>query len=290
LRHRRQLGSPAEAWPPKPGGTLTPGIAFNPDCLDPQQTGVNAALNITRQLVDSLTDQDPATGEIKPWLAQEWTVNDTSTSFTFKLATGATFADGTPVDAAAVKTNFEQIVKLGAKSQLGAGYLAGLKEITAVDAQTVRIDFTQPSIQFLQATSTMSLGLLSPGTYQTTTPERRCQGEGLIGSGPFTFGEFRQNQQVVITKRNGYSWGSSLWSTRGEAYLDKVVYRIIPEPGVRTGALRSNQVDAITDVQQQDENQFASGFSRPVRPTTRPPNFPASPPACVWLPFLSTTM
>nr|WP_225953559.1 ABC transporter substrate-binding protein [Kibdelosporangium phytohabitans] len=260
--------APGTGGPPKDGGTLTIGIAFSPDCLDPQQTGVNAALNVTRQLVDSLTDQDPKTGEIKPWLAESWKVNETATIFTFTLGKGATFADGTPVDAAAVKTNFEQIVKLGAKSQLGAGYLAGLKQVTAVDERTVQVDFAQPSTQFLQATSTMSLGLLSPKVYQSTTPERRCQGDGLVGSGPFTFGEFRQNQQVVITKRKGYGWGSSLWSRRGEAYLDKVVYRIIPEPGVRTGALRSGQVDAITDVQPQDEGQFGDNarFSRPVRP------------------------
>ena len=260
--------APGTGGPPRDGGTLTVGIAFNPDCLDPQQTGVNASLNVGRQLVDSLTDQDPGTGEIKPWLAESWQVDDTATVFTFTLGTGATFADGTPVNAAAVQTNFEQIVKLGAKAQLGAGYLAGLKQVTAVDERTVRVTFAQPSTQFLQATSTMSLGLLSPATYRATTPERRCQGAGLIGSGPFTFGEFRQNQQIVIAKRAGYAWGSSLWSRRGAAYLDKVVYRIIPEPGVRTGALRSGQVDAITDVQPQDENQFADSgrFTRPVRP------------------------
>lgn len=260
--------APATSGPPRDGGTLTLGIAFNPDCLDPQQTGVNAALNVSRQLVDSLTDQDPKTGEIKPWLAESWKVNDTATVFTFTLGKGATFADGAPVDADAVKTNFEQIGKLGAKAQLGSGYLAGLTQVTAVDDHTVQVTFAQPSAQFLQATSTMSLGLLSPRAYQSGTPERRCQGDGLVGSGPFTFGEFRQNQQVVITKRKGYAWGSSLWSRRGEAYLDKVVYRIIPEPGVRTGALRSGQVDAITDVQPQDENQFADSarFARPVRP------------------------
>lgn len=258
----------ASDGPPQEGGTLTLGIAYGPECLDPQQTGANAALNVGRQLVDSLTDQDPRTGEIKPWLAESWTVNDTATSFTFTLGRGATFADSAPVDANAVKTNLEQIVKLGAKSQLGSGYLAGLKDVVAVDERTVRVDFAQPSSQFLQATSTMSLGLLSPKTYQDTTPEQRCRGAGLIGSGPFTFGEFQQNQQVVITKRRGYNWGSTLWSRRGEAYLDKVVYRILPEPGVRTGALRSGQVDAITDVQPQDEGQFGedTGFGRPIRP------------------------
>jgi ABC-type oligopeptide transport system substrate-binding subunit len=42
-----------------------------PDCVDPQQVGTNASLNVGRQLVDSLTDQDPSTGEIKPWLAEK---------------------------------------------------------------------------------------------------------------------------------------------------------------------------------------------------------------------------
>src|ERR1700704_5838230 len=87
-----------------------------PPCLDPQQVGLNASLNIGRQLVDSLIDQDPQSGEFKPWLAESWQVNDTATSFTFKLRQGATFSDGTPVDASAVKNNFDAVVKLGAKA------------------------------------------------------------------------------------------------------------------------------------------------------------------------------
>jgi peptide/nickel transport system substrate-binding protein len=70
----------ADTGPPKPGGTLRLGISSNPDCLDPQQAATNAALNVGRQLVDSLTDQDPSTGEIKPWLAEKWDVNPDSTS------------------------------------------------------------------------------------------------------------------------------------------------------------------------------------------------------------------
>ncbi|GLZ42752.1 ABC transporter substrate-binding protein [Actinokineospora sp. NBRC 105648] len=251
---------------PKPGGTLRLGISSNPDCLDPQQVGTNAALNVGRQLVDSLTDQDPATGKITPWLAEKWEVSPDSTAFTFSLRSGATFADGTPVDAEAVRTNFDAAKKLAAKAPLASSYLAVYKGSTVVDPRTVRVEFSAPSAQFLQASSTMSLGILAPAAYQKT-PEQRCQGEGLIGSGPFVFDSFKPNQQIVVSKRKGYAWGSPLWAHQGEAYLDKIEYQVVPEPGVRTGSLASGQLDAITDVQPVDEPQFtAGGFTEPVRP------------------------
>ena len=256
----------ADAGPPKAGGTLRLGISSNPDCLDPQQISTNAAINVGRQLVDSLTDQDPKTGEIKPWLAQKWESNADSTAFTFHLRADAKFSDGTPVDAAAVKTSFDGIKALGAKAILGSGYLAAYKGTTVVDAQTARIEFSVPSAQFLQASSTVSLGVLAPAIYRKT-PEQRCQGEGLIGSGPFVFESFKQNQDVVLAKHKGYAWGSTLFKHQGEAYLDKIDYKIVPEPGVRTGSLASGQLDAITDVQPVDEPQFSgNGFSENIRP------------------------
>lgn len=257
-------GDPADAGPPRTGGTLTFALAIDPTCLDPQQYGLNASLNVGRQLVDSLTDQDPATGEIKPWLAQSWEVNPEATSFTFRLRPGATFSDGSPVDAAAVKANLDGVVALGAKAAIASGYLAGHRATTVLDPGTVRVEFAAPSAQFLQATSTVSLGLLSTATL-VRSAEERCLG-ALVGSGPFVLGSYKQNQSVEITRRAGYTWGSSLWRKQGEAYLDKVVYKIIPESGVRAGALESGQVDGISDIQPQDEPRFAAGYHVPTRP------------------------
>lgn len=257
--------SAADAGPPKAGGTLRLGISSAPDCLDPQQVATNASINVARQLVDSLTDQDKKTGEITPWLAQKWEINADSTAFTFHLRPGATFSDGSPVDAAAVKASFDGIKALGTKAQLGYGYLAAYKASTVVDPQTVRLEFSAPSAQFLQASSTVSLGVLAPAAFKKT-PEQRCQGDGLIGSGPFVFESFKQNQEIVLAKRKGYAWGSSLFKHRGEAYLDKIDYKIVPEPGVRTGSLASGQLDAATDIQPVDEPQFTGGgFSENIR-------------------------
>src|SRR5688572_3887655 len=66
-------------------------IKEDPTCLDPQQTSMTTALNIGRQVVDSLTDQDAETGEIVPWLAESFETNDDLTSFTFTLRDDVTF-------------------------------------------------------------------------------------------------------------------------------------------------------------------------------------------------------
>jgi len=273
----------ADAGPPRAGGTLTFALAADPVCLDPQQFGANASLNVGRQIVDSLTDQDGTTGEIRPWLATSWEVDAQARNFTFHLRPGVTFADGTPLDGAAVKANLDGIVALGAKATIAGSYLSGYQGTTVLDPATVRVEFKAPSAQFLQATSTMSMGLLSLATL-SKTPEQRCQGD-LVGSGPFTLASYKANQSVELAKRTGYAWGSSLFTHPGEAYLDKLVFRVVPESGVRAGSLESSQVDAISDVQPQDEARFdAGGYTVLTRPN---PGFVFSLQANVGRPILN---
>src|SRR6478736_5016140 len=65
----------AEAEPVS-GGNLTFAISVDSQCIDPQQVGNNDAIAIARQTVASLTIQDPESGDILPWLADSWKVND----------------------------------------------------------------------------------------------------------------------------------------------------------------------------------------------------------------------
>ncbi|GAA1381857.1 ABC transporter substrate-binding protein [Pseudonocardia kongjuensis] len=252
------------AGEPQPGGTLVFAVSSDQGCADPQQVGSNDSIYSLRQVVDSLTDQDPETGEIVPWLATEWSSNDDATAWTFTLREGATFSDGTPVDAAAVKANFDRVPDIGARGTLPKGYLAGYAgtDVTSPTEFTVR--FEQPNVQFLQGTSTHSLGLLSPAS-AAGTDEERCA--GVIGSGPFTLESYVKDDITVLAKRTGYDWGSSLFTHPGEAYLDRAEFRVVPESGVRSGSLQSGEIDAIASVGQQDEAPLtAAGVELQARP------------------------
>lgn len=244
---------------PVSGGTLR--VAFDADitCADGQQVGNNTALNVSRQLTDSLTDQDPATGKIVPWLAESWDVSDDSTTFTFHLRDGVQFTDGTPFTAQSVKDNFEGIVDLGAKSSLGSTYLAGLTGIDTPDPRTVTVRFAAPNAQFLQASSTMTLGFYAPSTL-AETPEQRCTGD-LVGTGPFRLTDFSPAGGASLVRNDDYRWGSALAEHQGPAYLDGIDFTVVPESGVRNGSLASGQIDVDTAVQPQDEELLdQSGF------------------------------
>lgn len=248
--------STADAGDPQSGGTLRYGLSGAPTCSDPAQSATNQTIYVVRQVVDSLTDQDPDTGEITPWLASSWEVSPDAKSFTFRLKDGVTFSDGTPVDAAAVKANFDSIVTglTSAKAPLGASYLSGYEGTTVVDPLTAQIDFSGPNAQFLQASSTTQLGLQSVATVAKPA-EERCLGDN-IGSGPFTYADYQQDKSVTLAKRAGYSWGSDAFGHTGEAYLDKIEFTVVPESGVRTGSLSSNQLDAVSDALPQDAPQI----------------------------------
>ncbi|MEV0248932.1 ABC transporter substrate-binding protein [Nocardia sp. NPDC050712] len=257
------------AGPPQPGGTLRYGLSLAPTCSDPAQSQTNQTLYVTRQIVDSLTDQDPATGQIKPWLAQSWEVSPDAKSFTFKLRPNVTFSDGTPFTATSVRQNFDAIVQkiTTAKAPVGATYLFGYTGTTVLDPLTARVEFSQPNAQFLQATSTPQLGIQAEST--TAKPaEQRCLGDN-VGTGPFTYAEYRQGQSAVLAKRAGYAWGSAVFGHQGEAYLDRIEFRVVPESGVRTGSLSSGQLDAVSDVLPQDAPQIEATGAR-VQVTSNP--------------------
>jgi peptide/nickel transport system substrate-binding protein len=227
---------------PVQGGTLR--IAFWNDLqgsIDPNQVYWIESRSLNRNFADSLTDQDPDTGEIVPWLATSWTINDDASEYTFTLRKDVTFSDGSRFDAHAVKTAYDGVVALGANSTLGLVYLAGYRATTVVDDYTVKVAFNGPNAQFLQASSTTTLAILSPATYRKSAAERSAG--AVIGSGPFVLESYRAAQSAKLVRRKDYAWPSKLVKNRGAAYLDAIEVSYIAEDSVRVGNLTSGEID-----------------------------------------------
>lgn len=239
---------------PTQGGTLRFALGAAPQGVDPQQVGTNVSIYVARQLADSLTDQDPETGEIGPWLAESWDVSDDLTKFTFHLRDGVTFSDGSPLTADDVRASFDAIAgDLGATAPLAASYLAGYEKTEVPDDGTATVVFDAPNAQFLQATSTVSLAILSEETAEAD-PAERLQGD-VVGSGAFVLDSYTQDQGAVLTRREGYDWAPASSQHEGDAYLERIEFSVVPESGVRAGGLASDQFDAVGDVLPQDVPQ-----------------------------------
>lgn len=236
-----------------PGGTSsakTLHIAFYKDnpllvSLDPFQVYWLEHRVVLRNVAESLTDQDPATGKIIPWLARSWEISPDALRYTFKLRDDVTFSNGTPFDAQAVKTAFDTDKAFVATlpATFGATYLSGYDHADVVDAHTVRIVLSRPNAGFLQATSTTNLAILAPQSYALSAKER-SRGT-IIGTGPFVITRYTPDVGIELVKRKGYAWASAAAKNQGEAHVDHIDVTYIPEESVRNGKFIQGQVDIV---------------------------------------------
>ncbi|MFT6775339.1 MAG: peptide/nickel transport system substrate-binding protein, partial [Paracoccaceae bacterium] len=89
---------------PAMAADLRIGLQEDPDVLDPDQSRTFVGRIVYAALCDKLVDITPGL-EIIPQLATGWSWSADGKVLTMDLRAGATFHDGTPFDAEAVKAN-----------------------------------------------------------------------------------------------------------------------------------------------------------------------------------------
>jgi peptide/nickel transport system substrate-binding protein len=269
-------GAPAEetasaATEPVTGGTLTYLEHQTYTNLYPPQAGFYPNGGLVNNIAARLTWQNPETLEIEPWVATEWTVNEDATEYTFELRDDVTFSDGTVLDAAAVAKNFDTY-GLG-NAALGLTVSEAINNYASsevVDADTVTFRFKAPAPGFLQATSTINSGLLSPETLDRSLEELGAgNATEIIGSGPFVITEEELGTELTLEAREDYDWAPPSFEHQGRAYLDGIHLIVTPEDSVRIGSLLSGQADYIRYVQAFDEARVESSGFDLYAPQTR---------------------
>lgn len=225
-------------------------IAFNADnplltSLDPFQVYWIEHRVVLRNVVESLTDQDPTTGKIIPWLAESWEAGADGASYLFKLREGVTFSNGEPLDAEAVKTAFDADKAFLAASPgaFGAAYLEGYDHAEVIDPHRIKIVLSKPNAGFLQATSTTTLAILAPESYKRSAKERSLG--AIIGTGPFVLASYTPEVGLELVRRKGYGWASHAVDNGGEAYLDRIEVRYVPEASIRNGQFTLGETDIL---------------------------------------------
>ena len=252
---------------PQPGGDFT--VATNgqePDCIDPLVNST-AGVVVSRNFSDSLFWQTEE-GEFEPWLATGYDVSEDGKTYTFDIREGVTFTDGSPLNAEAVKTNFDYIVDPATKSQLSAAYFRPYESSTVTDEYTLEVTLEQPYNSFINILSQSYFALLSAEQI-TEAPETTC--EQPIGSGPFVVEKWTKGQGIDFSRNDDYNWGPP-GSHEGPAYVDTLSLLFIGEDQVRANALRSGEVDAVDFVPTENIEEFETnpdyGLIRSIRPGT----------------------
>jgi peptide/nickel transport system substrate-binding protein len=243
--------SSGASGPPRAGGTLAIGIESEVDVLDPQRAGGWVSWRVNRQMFEPLVDEDltkpsaqVAVPALRPGLATSWDISPDGTVYTFHIRPNVKFHDGTPLDAAAVEFNIRRMWDKGFQyyDAKAAGQTTfvwqQLKSIATPDPMTVQLTMKQafePFVRLLAQGGSGSTGIMSPAS--VTRYGNDNVGEHPVGTGPFRFVDRVRGQRITLARNDDY-WGT-------KPYLDKVVFRPLPDPSSRVASLRANEVDMI---------------------------------------------
>jgi len=246
--------APAADAEPKPGGDLV----FLIDSLGATWIPNNSSISsyqghIWGHVTDKLVYVD-AEGTLSPWIAESWEENADKTSFTLHLKQGVTFSDGTPLDAAAVVANIDIWAKGRPDegiNRIGLFPSANYVGAEAVDATTVTVSFSAPTLSFIPTLAYHGSILLSPQTLALPADQQADLTKD-IGSGPFVVEKVADGDSVVLKKRDDYDWGPAALGHDGPAYLDTITYKQVAEPSLRTASVESGQAQVAYNASPQD--------------------------------------
>ena len=191
-------------------------------------------------------------GTIVPELADSWSVSSDNLSLTFKLHEGVKWHDGQPFTSKDVKCTFD-LLQGKAKDKFRKNPRKDLfNNIVEVTANgdfevTLHLKRPQPSLIAMLASGYTPVYPchVSPAGMRTNP----------IGTGPFKFVEFKQNESIKLAKNENY------WK-KGLPYLDGIEFTIISNRATAVLAFVAGKVDMtfptemtkalIADVKKQD--------------------------------------
>lgn len=207
-------------------------IGGQPETLDPYNTNTTLTTAVTKSFYQGLFEFDQDL-KIKPVLAESFTVSKDGLVYTFKLRAGVKFHDGTDFNAEAVKATLDRVTNPDNK-------LARINQFNRIDKVevesplSVRITLKEPFAPFINSLAHASAAMISP------TALKKYGNKDIafnpVGTGPFTFVEWKQTDFVKGKKFDSY------WK-KGYPKVDTITWKPVLENSTRAAMLQTGEAD-----------------------------------------------
>ncbi|WP_289142687.1 ABC transporter substrate-binding protein [uncultured Brevibacillus sp.] len=174
-------------------------IPAEPGPLDPAVSMDNNAWKLTYNSYERLIEYDGEKTDLVPGLAKEWTVSPDFKVYTFKLEPGHKFADGTEVNADAVKFTFDRILKV---EKGPSDAFRKIKEIKVIDPYSVEFQLKEPNPLLLPRFAGNYASIVNPKVMEHEKDGDLAQAwlsSNTAGSGVYQLAEYKKGQYYKHT-------------------------------------------------------------------------------------------
>ncbi|WP_052404739.1 ABC transporter substrate-binding protein [Bacillus rubiinfantis] len=219
----------------KGGGTLTFALPGDIVSLDPAFSYDFTTNPVVTQITEGLLKFDEK-GQLQPLLAESWESPDSKT-YIYKIRKDVKFADGTPMSIDDVIFSMERIKDPKTASYVGWMY-NNVDKIEKVDEWTVKVTLKQEDTLWRYVPATTGGHIVSKAYYEKNKENFGKPDGGVMGTGPFKYVSWQTGSEIALEKNENY------WDKSGGPYLDKVVFKVLPEGTTVVTGLKTGQITA----------------------------------------------
>jgi len=245
---RRGAGTPAN------GDALVVGTIGEPSNLIPILASDSSSHDVAGNVFNGLVKYDKNLDLVGD-LAESWRVSSDGLTITFALRKGVKWHDGTEFTSRDVLYTYR--VTIDPKTP--TAYAEDFKQVKtaeAPDRYTFRVTYGKP---FAPALASWGMGILPAHLLEGKDITKSELSRHPIGTGPYRFKEWVAGQKLVLDAFPDYF--------EGRPYIDRYVYRIIPDTSTMYLELKAGGLDmmGLTPVQyarQTDTPEFRARFNK----------------------------
>ena len=203
---------------------------------------MNEHCEIKHLLFDSLVKLDK-NGDPVASLAESWSYDEASMTYTFKLRSDVKWHDGEAFTAEDVKFTIEAIMYPDNGSENYPNYIE-VAQIDVISDTEIAFVLSEPNFAFLDY---MTMSIL---------PEHLLQGEDLwesdyfknpIGTGPYKLESWDVGQAITMVRNQDYFAGA--------ANIDRVIFKIVTDDNAKALQLKEGTLD-LAQVTPKDAQNF----------------------------------
>ena len=181
----------------------------------------------------------------KPLMVEDYTISQDKLTYTFKLRAGLKFHDGSPVRSQDV---IPSLKRWAANDSMGGNLIRTAASLDVIDDRTFSIVLKEPYswVEYTLGSSGAIMTGIMREKDALTDPKVAVQ--DIVGSGPFRFvkPEWQPGNRVVYEKNPDYVPRAEPANGLAGGRLvkvDRVEWRIIPDPATAAAALAAGEVD-----------------------------------------------